>query len=697
MAKKQRNRTHPHDASPPESSSSKPSSPNSEKSDSENRSSENLTPAQVRAAKFRVAAMRENVEAIVVAFILALLFRAFLAEAFVIPTGSMAPTLMGAHKDLFCDQCGQNFRVGASRERRGPNLSIAVVGGVCPNCRHVNSLDLVNNSEHATFNGDRILVNKFSYVLSEPERWDVIVFKFPGNPKQNYIKRLVGLPNETITIEGGDVYAKTTGTDNQPAILRKPPSTLMAMSHLVCDSDKQSSTLIKANYPCRWQPWRSGSKDVPTDSWQIQRTASGLSASLSATENEQWLRYFHHFPTSSQWEKAIAGESLADVNAYRSRAITDFYAYGSYISVPASYVYSEPPTQKPVSRRRFGKIRRMFRGGYSAGTFRESYESGGSIDQFRRAIWGSRESVPGEQGLDGMHWAGDLLFTSDVDFGPACKTCTLEIVESGVRYQCQIDLSTGVATLSIKDEERVYVFDTENAADSPHSNPTATTPVRAGGAYSIRLSNCDDQLVLWVEGKVIEFDAPTTYNARWIRPADVNRPYFGQDHPLDASPVGIAVSGGKAEINRLQIFRDKYYISTKHGSQLLDYDFRKIVQNTGRGISERTIQEVLANPTKWEGFPGWQARRRTSYEMKADQFFPMGDNSPESLDARCWAGTKPRIPMPRGVNKDAWIYDDAWYVPRDLLVGRAVVVFWPHSWNSPLPMTPNIKRVKLIR
>ena len=49
---------------------------------------------------------RETVEAIVVAFILALLVRGFEAEAFVIPTGSMAPTLMGRHKEITCPQCG---------------------------------------------------------------------------------------------------------------------------------------------------------------------------------------------------------------------------------------------------------------------------------------------------------------------------------------------------------------------------------------------------------------------------------------------------------------------------------------------------------------------------------------------------------------------------------------------------------------
>ena len=61
--------------------------------------------------------IRETVESVVIAFVLAFLFRAFEAEAFVIPTGSMAPTLMGVHKDLACEKCGLPYRVSASEEQ----------------------------------------------------------------------------------------------------------------------------------------------------------------------------------------------------------------------------------------------------------------------------------------------------------------------------------------------------------------------------------------------------------------------------------------------------------------------------------------------------------------------------------------------------------------------------------------------------
>src|SRR6266516_2495426 len=60
--------------------------------------------------------VRETVESVVIAFVLAFLFRTFEAEAFVIPTGSMAPTLQGRHKDVDCPQCGYHYRVSASEE-----------------------------------------------------------------------------------------------------------------------------------------------------------------------------------------------------------------------------------------------------------------------------------------------------------------------------------------------------------------------------------------------------------------------------------------------------------------------------------------------------------------------------------------------------------------------------------------------------
>src|SRR5947208_14307525 len=67
--------------------------------------------------------IKETVESILIAFILAVVFRAFVVEAFVIPTGSMAPTLMGAHMRYHCPDCGWQWTVNYS-SGRGEDIDI---------------------------------------------------------------------------------------------------------------------------------------------------------------------------------------------------------------------------------------------------------------------------------------------------------------------------------------------------------------------------------------------------------------------------------------------------------------------------------------------------------------------------------------------------------------------------------------------
>jgi signal peptidase I len=213
--------------------------------------------------------MRETVESIVVAFILAFLFRSFEAEAFVIPTGSMAPTLQGRHKDFTCPECQYRYRVNASGEVEDENNILEfrpqaggdsragrmVFTGICPMCRFpAPELDA-----EPSYNGDRILVAKFPYDFADPDRWDVVVFKYPGDAKTNFIKRLVGLPNETVRILRGNLYVKPDGAgDEDFKIARKPPEKVQAMLQEVYSSDYQAPDMEKAKWPARWQPWPAG-------------------------------------------------------------------------------------------------------------------------------------------------------------------------------------------------------------------------------------------------------------------------------------------------------------------------------------------------------------------------------------------------------------------------------------------------------
>lgn len=164
--------------------------------------------------------VRETLESILIAFVLAFIFRAFVVEAFVIPTGSMAPTLLGQHVQMDCPECGYRFTMGPRDQGERKDGTVAdrsIQGGpgnaieeACPMCRYpIFETSLPLNA------GDRILVLKYVYTFNEPTRWDVVVFKNPTDPDENYIKRLVGLPNEQLLIAGGDVFTRPFASNDE--------------------------------------------------------------------------------------------------------------------------------------------------------------------------------------------------------------------------------------------------------------------------------------------------------------------------------------------------------------------------------------------------------------------------------------------------------------------------------------------------
>jgi signal peptidase I len=70
-------------------------------------------------------------------------------------------------------------------------------------------------------NGDYLIVDKLSYELGDIKRDDVVVFRYPGNPKIFYIKRIIGLPNETVDITGNNITI-TNATHPQGFNLDEP-------------------------------------------------------------------------------------------------------------------------------------------------------------------------------------------------------------------------------------------------------------------------------------------------------------------------------------------------------------------------------------------------------------------------------------------------------------------------------------------
>src|SRR5438046_5450724 len=95
--------------------------------------------ASKAADRSKSGGVKDTIESILVAFILAFIFRAFVVEAFVIPTGSMAPTLLGAHMRCRCPDCGYSFDANYSNADQDDMVIPDRANGhtyaiFCPNC-----------------------------------------------------------------------------------------------------------------------------------------------------------------------------------------------------------------------------------------------------------------------------------------------------------------------------------------------------------------------------------------------------------------------------------------------------------------------------------------------------------------------------------------------------------------------------------
>jgi len=128
------------------------------------------------------SAIRENIEAIIIAVILALFIRTFVVQAFKIPSGSMMDTLLV---------------------------------------------------------GDHILVSKFIYgikvpftdgytliPLKDPARKDIVVFKYPEDPEKDFIKRVVGVAGDTVEIRDKRLYVNGELQEKEPYAVYKDPSVI---------------------------------------------------------------------------------------------------------------------------------------------------------------------------------------------------------------------------------------------------------------------------------------------------------------------------------------------------------------------------------------------------------------------------------------------------------------------------------------
>jgi signal peptidase I len=464
---------------------------------------------------------RDNIEAMTVAIIMAVVLKYFIVEAYKIPTGSMQPTLMGQPFDQNRDGIAD--------------------GGVF----------------------DRILVDKLSYHFRDPERFEVVVFKYPLDRSKNFVKRLWGLPGEQLRIDRGDIWVRR-GDDEEWSIARRSRKVQL-------ETWKAMDLGIAANVPL-WRPDDGGAKGWTLDGRSVRATTGGK------------VRYVGHGGGTG--------------------SIVDTYLHG-YPPKIREKINKFPPEPNPV---------------------------------------------------------GDLRLTGKVRAEADCARVVVELDDGPYRHRFELP---GPAAPADAAPRLSYGPVIHGSGDSSGEN--AGEPWRLSPDRNTRFAaqNIDDMLTLEVDGEVVcELEVPSVETQR--------------------SALRIGVEEGGATFEELHTYRDIYYKS-------------------GPGDSEWTIPD--------------------------EHYFMLGDNTQDSSDSRYWAwyvltwdgegsegqpvrGNRrqapPGVSAPHDQNpvrhatfgesltwfRDEWgeLYvfptadesprlgptgQPAPFVHRNLIGGRALLVFWP--------------------
>jgi signal peptidase I len=522
-----------------------------------------------RRKKDRAAEIANTFEWLITAFILAFVFRAFVMEAFRIPTGSMADTLKGAHFRLRCPQCGYKYEYGFVPQNYNlpedtiPSGNAPLPVTRCPSCGWLPSQLLCrscklrydssslaernksrrnrssNNSAALPYRcrtcsrGDRILVLKCIYQFLEPKRWDVIVFKNPPEPTVNYIKRLVGLPDEKVHIVDGDVYI-----DEQ--ITRKPPKVQNELWIPVYDNDYQPVRPKEGSF--NGHTWQQPFRNVPNSKWIVTDKNSPTVFRLDSHPDEI---------NSLVYDTSIGNDFKAT------------YAYGEV--------------------HRYGS----------------------------------------------MPYCSDLMVRFTDRAADSQGSIGVALRKYQTTYKAWVDL-TGEMIITKNEQGEKSIELARKSIEPPAINKPA----------QIKFANVDHELIFQFGGEKLVFDL-----GRDLEDAG--------EIKADIEPQVEIFGSGKLTLSHIAIFRDIHYTATDEPNR---------------------------------------ASKDKPFILNEDEFFVLGDNSPNSQDCRLWRR--------QGLANKGLSPYRAGTVPRDYLVGRALFVYWPSGFRPfakfPFGIIPNIGRMHFI-
>jgi signal peptidase I len=595
--------------------------------------------------------MREVAETVVFVVILVLMLKMFVAEAFVIPTGSMAETLFGYHKMVTCEKCRQTFPLNCSTEVEHEGVPIPVLDCQCPNCKHQIHLPPYKPPEFGeriaayvggfiagfipvwgaiwlwgkrgpnhqvpkqshTFascfagvvvavlanmlflsppwnSGDRVLVAKYQYDsdhLWKPKRHEVIVFKFPGNSEN---------------------------------------------TELVRDGPQKGSSALNYIKRCEGLEYET----VAIFNGDLYVTKSLKYPLPTGREEDYWHRSNMHVNDEAavtlfreSLERAVAGkpapgdfeivrkpaDMMLDVrrivfdNDHQPADLADKPdlkrwkpAGGTHWSeapnAPTTFVLAGTTDDAFDQWLEYGHRLRP-----AARPLMLSNPAGPFEDDPRRLIDNSMGYNSAHVDAHALQWVGDLMLDCTVKVTSAQGEFVLELAKAGDRFQARFNLASGDCTLMRVGEK----------AAKPIELKHESTKMKGTGTYHVRFANFDNRLTVWVDGR-LPFGDGVPYD-----PSGDPGPVV----PNDLQPARLGGQKAGVEVSHLQLWRDGCY--TVYGGTEIE---------------------------------GTKHRVQTMY-VQPGHYLALGDNSSASSDSRYWG-----------------------LVPQRLLLGRALMVyfpFWPFS------------------
>lgn len=530
-------------------------------------------------------------------FIAVLLFRTFAAEGYMISTGSMAPCLLGFHKRVECPTCHHQFAFGVAYDTDEPDeaeeLQRSRSRAVCPNCGQT-GIDLRDVPRN---HGDQLLVNKQAYLYYKPRRWEIVVFRNPAKPTEAYVKRVVGLPDERLLINDGDVYI-----DGQ--LVRKDLEQQRAMRILVHDHDHRPKQV--PGFRPHWHPVHDDAVDMrevhSPAGWQVDENGFVLRQGDERRPDHEpfrWIEYRHWVRSGGIHESSVTLEEWpSEVN-------------GADVP-PIGLVYT--PQTKTLS----------FTGAMAESSLKQILQLTDNEDFLSaiRQLYEASHVAPltddyGYNPAEGgtiPNPVRDVMVACRVQWQRGSGEFALRMNDGSQNYACVFDASRReVRLVSGENEEAVATGEWPKSIDT--------------GAATFEMSLIDQQVVVAVDGSPV------------LPPWPVKIP---DGTPVPRRMIQIGARGLDLRIDQLKVFRDVYYTTSR-----------------GRNGINRP------------------------FELKDDEYFVMGDNSPVSHDSRRW--------------------DEA-PVHRSLLLGKPFLVHLPSKpgrlrigkYEMHLRL-PDTQRIRLLR